>query len=90
MSAGLPVLGSILSQAAVELVTDGQNGWLFDPRLASDTTAAIGRFFDTPVAELRGMGEKARQTALAITPDRVAQRFVESCELALRQQRKAK
>jgi len=87
MSAGLPVLGSTLSQAAVELVTDGKSGWLFDPRSANQTTAAVGRFFSTPDAELPVMGEVARRAALVLTPERVAQSIVDSCELALQRQR---
>lgn len=90
MSAGLPVLGSTLSQAAVELVTEGRSGWLFDPRSEQETSAAIGRFFDTPASELPRMGAEARCAALTITPDRVAQAFVDSCELALRQQRQSR
>lgn len=87
MSAGLPVLGSTLSQAVTELIDEGKNGWLFDPRSEAEMTGAIARFFDTPDEALPAMGRLAQQTALEITPDNVAQRFVTSCELALSGQR---
>ncbi|RPH41800.1 MAG: glycosyltransferase [Burkholderiales bacterium] len=84
MSAGLPVLGSTLAQASLEMIRDGETGWLYDPRSDEQMSAAIGRFFDTPVPTLARMGEQARAVALEITPDRVAQSFVDSCEAALR------
>lgn len=83
MSAGLPVLGSVLAQAAVELVADGRSGWLFDPRSPQETERAIDRFFTTPAEALPGMGACAREAALAIGPERVAQLMVDSCERAL-------
>lgn len=88
MSAGLPVLGSTLSQAAAELVVDNGSGWLFDPRSSTETRTAIGRCFDTPAANLPAMSARARRTAIALTPERIAQRFVDSCELALRAARR--
>ncbi|MGE0315578.1 MAG: glycosyltransferase family 4 protein [Lautropia sp.] len=84
MMAGLPVLGSTLGQAAVELIDENVNGWLFDPRRTEDMGRAIGRFFDTPDERLPEMGERAREAAMKISPDNVAQRFVDSCETALR------
>lgn len=88
MMAGLPVLGSTLSQAAVELIDEGGNGWLFDPRREADVTRAIERFMATPDEALPTMGERAREAATKISPDNVAQRFVDSCDKALRARRR--
>ncbi len=84
MAAGLPVLGSVLGQASVELIREGESGWLFDPRDRGAMSAALERFFSTPDEALPAMGEKARIAASAIGPDNVAQRFVDSCERAIR------
>lgn len=83
MAAGLPVLGSVLGQASVELIEEGKSGWLFDPRDHEAMTAALDRFFSTPAEALPAMGEHARRAANAIGPDNVAQRFVDSCRLAI-------
>ena len=61
MSAGLPVMGSIYSQAAVELVSDGANGWLFDPRSEQNVYATLDRALSTPTEELQ-----CRSTAVRI------------------------
>ncbi len=83
MAAGLPVMGSVLGQASVELISEGESGWLFDPRSRDSMTGALQRFLETPDERLPLMGENARAGAVAISPENVAQRFVDSCEKAL-------
>lgn len=83
MAAGLPVMGSVLGQASVELITEGESGWLFDPRSRDSMKGALQRFLETPDERLPEMGERARTGALAISPDNVAQRFVDSCQMAI-------
>jgi len=87
MSAGLPVLGSTLSQAVLEMVSEGVSGWTYDPRSRDEMIAAIGRFFDTPATMLPVLGKRARKVALEITPESVARSFVDSCEKALQARR---
>src|SRR5581483_7356778 len=55
MAAGLPVLGSIYSQAVEELVEDGQNGWSFRPDDADAAYAAMDHALSTPVETLSVM-----------------------------------
>ena len=89
MAAGLPVMGSVLGQASIELIDEGKNGWLFDPRSRDSMTSALERFFDTPDEQLPAMGEYARSRSIAISPDNVAQRFVDSCQKALEARKSA-
>ncbi len=84
LAAGLPVLGSIHSQAVEELVREGINGWLFDPSDPNSLDRAIERAMVTPVATLDLMRAHAIATVADITPDRMADRMIEACRLALR------
>ncbi len=72
MAAGLSVLGSLYSQAVMELVKDGQNGWTFRADDASETYDAIDRSLKTSVGKLSEMRKCARDTAARLTPHYVA------------------
>jgi hypothetical protein len=72
LAAGVPVLGSIYSQAVEELVQDGQNGWTFRAGHEAEIYRAIDRMMHTPLAELERMRKCARRTALKLTPERMA------------------
>ena len=75
MASGLPVLGSIYSQAVEELVREGGNGWVFDPADAASLTAALDRSLRTSSSELQAMGEAARQQIALLTPTSAATRI---------------
>ncbi|MGA8027668.1 MAG: glycosyltransferase family 4 protein [Bryobacteraceae bacterium] len=72
MAAGLPILGSIYSQAVVEMVTEGQNGWTFRADKPDEIRAAIDRCLKTPPDKLNDMRKCARETAGRLTPEYVA------------------
>jgi glycosyltransferase involved in cell wall biosynthesis len=72
LASGVPVLGSIYSQAVEELVKDGQNGWTFRAGHPEEIYGAIDRMMHTPEAELAAMRSCARRTALELTPERMA------------------
>lgn len=76
MASGLPVLGSIYSQAVEEMVEEGQTGWLFDPLRPESLTTALDRFLDAPAEQLAAMRARARARGLSITPDGAADRIV--------------
>ncbi len=78
MSAGLPVLGSIYSQAAVELIADGANGWLCDPKSEENLFASLHRALCTSAEELRSMSACARSTVDKIAPGVIAERAVQA------------
>lgn len=75
LASGLPVLGSVYSQAVEELVQDGRNGWIFAPGKAEETYKAVDRSMNTPLSVLTEMRQHARTKAIELTPDYVADRI---------------
>ena len=80
MIAGLPVLGSIYSQAVVELVEEGVSGWLFDPRDAQSVYASLDRAFGCSVDGLYVMSAQAQERIAQLSPAAVAARAVQAME----------
>lgn len=78
MAAGLPVLGSLYSQSVEELVIEGETGWIFRPDRPEEMLLALERAVDTPTEVLRQMRVQARQRSEGITPEFVADRFLEA------------
>lgn len=78
MAAGLPVLGSIYSQAVEELVQDGRNGWVFDPLAEASALDALDRAFTTPPDRLAAMREAARRRVAALTPAAAGERMAQA------------
>ena len=76
MAAGLPVLGSIYSQAVEELVEDGVTGWVFDPAAETSVMAALDRVFASSPATLGAMGDVAQRRIAALTPASASERIV--------------
>ena len=83
LAAGVPVLGSIHSQAVMELCEDGSNGWLFDPEDEVSTRSALDRMFATGETDLAAMRVQARERVREMTPEWAADRLVASIETAL-------
>jgi glycosyltransferase involved in cell wall biosynthesis len=83
LAAGVPVLGSIHSQAVEELCEEGVTGWLFDPDDGESTLSALDRALTTPVAEVESMRERARLRVRDLTPERAADRVVATIRAAL-------
>lgn len=80
MASGLPVLGSIYSQAVEELVEDGVTGWIFDPTDETTTNAALNRVFAASPAALTTMGDTARRRVMALTPASASERMVHAIQ----------
>ncbi|WP_323798007.1 glycosyltransferase family 4 protein [Nisaea sp.] len=80
MAAGLPVLASCRAQAAEEMVTDKENGWLFDPADPTSTGKALGQALDTPAAARIAMGDAARQTAARFSHENTLRRMMQAIE----------
>jgi glycosyltransferase involved in cell wall biosynthesis len=83
LASGVPVLGSLYSQAVDELIEDGVNGWRFYPDREGDVRKALDRVFDVKDCELNVMREAARQSVRYLTPEFSAQCFVRAIRLAL-------
>jgi len=77
MASGLPVFGSIYSQAVEELVKDGVNGWVFRPDHASETMARLAQALTTGQTQIEKMGALAAEHVSAITPDTAADQIVD-------------
>ena len=75
LASGLPVLGSIYSQAVEELVEEGCTGWIFDPLSEASALAALDRMFATTPAGMACMRDAARRRISALTPASTASRI---------------
>jgi glycosyltransferase involved in cell wall biosynthesis len=83
MAAGLPVLGSIYSQAVEELVEDGVSGWVFQPNDSEAVDAVLDRALTTGASELASMGVTAREAVRALSPEAAADRLIEGLCIAV-------
>lgn len=84
LAAGLPVLGSVYSQAVQELVTDGINGWTFRPDIAEEMDLAFDSAFSATLDRLAQMRAAARSSVIHLTPDFTATGFLDAMALAMR------
>lgn len=80
MAGGLPVLASCRAQAAKEMVTDGENGWLFDPADTASTETALNRALETTPERRAYMGEVGRQTAARFSHENTLHRMMNAIE----------
>ncbi|MGI4796813.1 MAG: glycosyltransferase family 4 protein [Janthinobacterium lividum] len=90
MASGLPVLGSIHSQAVEELVTEGVDGWIFDPLDSVSFAAALDRALLAEPAQLATMGAAARRRISGLTPQAAADRIAHALQSTLAKLRPAK
>ena len=77
MSCGLPVMGSRVSDVP-DLIAEGENGFLFDPKDVDDMARNVERMLDlTPEERLR-MGEKSREIAVErFSKEKFLQKYLE-------------
>ncbi len=80
MAAGLPVLGSLYSQAVEELVEDNITGWIFRPDHHDEMYNAIDRALRVSNSMLMEMGACARRRVMELTPSSVADRIYKVVE----------
>lgn len=78
LSSGLPVLGSVHSQAVVEMLQDGTNGWLFDPSDPQDMMRGIDHACSTDYATFLRMADAARSSVVEWTPQNVAKKIADA------------
>ncbi|HLO49013.1 MAG TPA: glycosyltransferase family 4 protein [Kamptonema sp.] len=72
---GKPVLCSN-GAASCELIVEGENGYIFDPKNPKLLAEAMRRFLDNPDL-IKSMGERSRQLIAQKTPESAAQAYVE-------------
>jgi glycosyltransferase involved in cell wall biosynthesis len=68
LASGLPVLGSVYSQAVEELIRDRENGWTFRPDDDADVIRALSEVFSLSPDEVETMRSRCRESIEAITP----------------------
>jgi glycosyltransferase involved in cell wall biosynthesis len=85
MEAGLPVLGSIYSQAVEELVRDGKNGWCFRPDSQNEMYSALDRALHVSEGKVLEMRREARKTVEYLTPSYAADRVLDAVRFVLSQ-----
>ena len=68
MAAGLPVLGSIYSEAVADLVEDGVTGWRYCPSEQCATEQAIEAALSCSPEQIARMGAAAQTRVSGITP----------------------
>jgi glycosyltransferase involved in cell wall biosynthesis len=72
---GKPVLCS-KGAASCELITEGENGYIFDPTNARELAEKMQIFIENP-DRIKSMGEKSRQLISQKTPETAAKAYVE-------------
>jgi glycosyltransferase involved in cell wall biosynthesis len=80
MASGLPVFGSVYSQAVEELVVDGEGGWTFRPDHPEELRLKLDRALGSPADALHRMGAVARAAVRDITPATVADSIMRAVE----------
>src|SRR5439155_2548854 len=83
MAAGLPVVGSRYAGAALELVREGETGWLFDPLDTLAFVAVLRRIAATPRDVFHAMGQRARAAIAAYSYDAAYDRLAGAVQQAL-------
>jgi glycosyltransferase involved in cell wall biosynthesis len=82
MAAGLPVLGSLYSQAVEELVVSSQNGWTFKPDEPQSFRDALNLALTAQSVQLSEMAACARQRVVRLTPADMASAMMAAIEYA--------
>jgi glycosyltransferase involved in cell wall biosynthesis len=82
MAAGVPVLGSLHSQAVEDLVQEGRTGWTFRPDREGEAQAALARALATPADELEEMRARCLAQARRFAPELAVLRMLEAIEFA--------
>lgn len=82
LASGVPVLGSLYSQAVEHLIRDGENGWTYHPDKTGETQRILDRVFSTEPEVLARMRHVAMESVARLTPEFVADRFLKVIALA--------
>lgn len=78
LASGVPVLGSIHSQAVTEMVRDEVNGWIFNPEKPEQMYTAIHRALTAPTCHLSKMRITARDNVKRFTPAYAADQILQA------------
>jgi glycosyltransferase involved in cell wall biosynthesis len=76
LAAGMPVLGSLYSQAVEEMVKDGVNGWTFRPDSPEEVRRSISCALTASIEELNSMRRASREVAQHYSPEKGAKKLI--------------
>lgn len=82
LACGVPVLGSLYSQAVEMLVQHGTNGWTYWPDASESTQRALDQALNVSAEELDRMRVSARESVKNLTPQYAASCFARAIEQA--------
>jgi glycosyltransferase involved in cell wall biosynthesis len=84
LAAGLPVISTTQTGAAVEFITEGVNGWLVQPSLQEDLIRSMKTAAAMSIAERQKMAQSARASVAEHTLKRGGERFTQAALAAMR------
>ncbi|RMH39016.1 MAG: glycosyltransferase, partial [Gammaproteobacteria bacterium] len=76
-AAGMPLICSDVCGAAVHLLQDGYNGYLFESGNASHLSDCMGRVTEAPLAHWEAMSKRSHQLSAQYTPHRWADTLIQ-------------
>ena len=80
LAAGLPILGSVYSQAVEELIEDGVHGWTFRPDHPEEMYRALDRAITAPEEQLDEMRRGGRERIRSLAPEYGAECFLKAID----------
>ncbi len=78
MACGVPVLGSIYSQAVEEMVQHGVNGWIYDPMVQGDLCSVIDQLVKRDIENLNTISCNAFNCAQKYSAEHAALAMIEA------------
>ena len=78
LSRGLPVIGSLYSQAVEELIQNEKNGWLFHPDQQKEFVKTLNKAINTPDSKLQKMSVKGIEAIQLFTPEKISENVIEA------------
>ncbi len=76
LSNGVPVIGSIYSQAVLELIEDDKNGWQYDPLLKGELGKLLTKAFKATNEDLQKMSAYGLEVVKEISTEKVSETIV--------------
>ena len=83
LHSGLPVLGSRFAQASTTLLSNGENGWIYDPLKPGSLAQALDSMLSRDADTILSMRTTCRESVEHITPEWAASGVLDACRFLL-------
>ena len=83
LASGVPVIGSVYSQAVEEVIEDGKNGWLFHPDSKTEFAETLNKVLSSSDETLQVMSQYCVDSIKNYTPNIVAKTIKDAIEYTL-------